>query len=129
MPNLLCPHCRHTIHISASMSGGTAFCPVCGKEFSVPVFPHEQVMNEFRNNETGCQVGRSNRGLAITGLILSCCCSLPGLIISIIALCNMKRENNYDGQGFAIAGIVISIILMGLSVLSSALQGLFMTEM
>jgi len=75
--------------------------------------------------------------LAITGLILGilsflgcCCCegfpfSIPGLIVSIIALVQIKKEpQRRSGKGLALAGLILSIlgILMGLGLLIFSLS-------
>ena len=61
-------------------------------------------------------------GKAITGFVLSLWgifvagipCSILGIIFSSIALSNIKTKN-YKGNGLAIAGLVISIIVLIIS--------------
>lgn len=63
--------------------------------------------------------------LAIVGFILSFLFPLAGLIISIIAL-NQIKASGENGKGFAIAGIVISAVFMVLGLLFMILWiGLF----
>ena len=51
--------------------------------------------------------------MAIWGFILAFLCALPGLILSIVALNQINRSMGMlRGRGLAIAGIVISIIVM-----------------
>lgn len=52
--------------------------------------------------------GRTN-GMCIAGFVLAFFCSILGLIFSIIGL-NQAKTRNERGQGFAIAGIVISVL-------------------
>ena len=52
-------------------------------------------------------------GLAIAGFVLSFFCGLLGLIFSLIALSNIRNSNGQQtGEGFAIAGAVISVVSM-----------------
>ena len=55
-------------------------------------------------------------GLAITGFVLAFLLQLIGLILSIIGLVKAKNYGG-NGQGLAIAGIVISVILLPISFL------------
>lgn len=66
---------------------------------------------EIHNNESN-----SNNALAITGFILSFFIPLAGLIVSIFGLKKSKQLHD-NGKGFAIAGIIISSILIGLSLI------------
>jgi len=80
----------------------------------------------------------ANNPLAITGLILGilsvigcCCCyglpfSIPGVIVSGIALAQLKRDTNQQGgKGLAIAGLVLSLvgIALGLALLALGSAG------
>ncbi|KAB7789981.1 DUF4854 domain-containing protein [Bifidobacterium leontopitheci] len=53
---------------------------------------------------------------ALVGLILSFFVALPGLIVSIVGLSQIKKSGE-KGKGLAIGGIVVSVIEMVLSVL------------
>jgi GYF domain 2 len=55
--------------------------------------------------------GQSQQTLAIVGFVLSLLVWPAGLIISIIALNGMKNSGNKEGKGFAIAGLVIGLIV------------------
>jgi hypothetical protein len=72
----------------------------------------------------------ATNSLAVAGLILgilslfgSCCCcyglpfSIPGVIVSAIALAQLRKVDNQGGKGMAIAGLVLSLlgIALGLS--------------
>lgn len=88
------------------VSKESKFCANCGKEVSA-----EEVKNENI-------VAKQSNPLAITGFVISLvsllCCggtSWLGLIFSIIGLIESKKKNN-KGKGLAVAGIVISTILL-----------------
>lgn len=60
----------------------------------------------------------TNKGLAILGLVLSFFVSLAGVIISAVALNKFKESGETDGKGIAIAGLIVGIVFMAISVLS-----------
>jgi hypothetical protein len=62
-------------------------------------------------------IGPSQQGLAIAGFVLSFMIPLLGLIFSWVALSGMKRTGNEEGKGLATAGLIISIVIMGLGCL------------
>lgn len=57
--------------------------------------------------------GPSHQGLAIAGLVGAFVMPIVGLILSWIALSNMKRDGNPEGRGVALAGAIISGITVG----------------
>ncbi len=73
--------------------------------------------------------GPRTNSLAVAGLVLGllsvtcglCCYGLPfniaGIICSSVALGQIRREPAQQGRGFAIAGLVLSILSIGLSIL------------
>ena len=66
----------------------------------------------------------NNKTLAIVGLVLALVLGgLPGLIVSAVALKKMKDSGEEDGKGFAIAGLVIGIVELGIIVLTIACGG------
>ena len=86
-------------------------CKNCGKEIDdyAVVCPYCGVqVGEIRTKKT-CT-------LAIVGFVLSLLFPLVGLICSIIARNKCRREN-LDGDGLALAGIIIGAIETGLSLL------------
>ncbi|HTR52079.1 MAG TPA: DUF4190 domain-containing protein [Kofleriaceae bacterium] len=63
-------------------------------------------------------------GMAIAGFVLSFFCALLGLIFSIIGYNECKRSNGeVTGEGLALAGIIISIIGMLLTLVIVASGG------
>ncbi|HVK71895.1 MAG TPA: DUF4190 domain-containing protein [Kofleriaceae bacterium] len=60
---------------------------------------------------------RTTSGLAIAGFVCSFLCGLLGLILSIVALSEIKKSDRLlGGEGLAIAGIVISLASMVLAI-------------
>jgi hypothetical protein len=61
-------------------------------------------------------------GLAIAGFVCSFFCGLLGLILSILGRNECKRSGGtVGGEGLALAGIVISCVMLGLSVFAVAI--------
>jgi hypothetical protein len=67
------------------------------------------------------QGGQSQQSLAIVGFVFSLLVPIVGLIISIVALNAMKTHGNYEGKGFATAGLIISLIFIVLGCVGFAL--------
>lgn len=60
-----------------------------------------------------------NKTLAIIGFILSLVVGgLPGLIVSAIALKKFKDSGETDGKGFALAGLIIGIVVTAIAIIS-----------
>lgn len=63
-------------------------------------------------------------GLAVAGFIVSLVglllplAPLIGLILSIVALTNIKRDKKLSGRGFAIAGTIIGAVLLVMRLIS-----------
>ncbi len=56
-------------------------------------------------------VFQKTSGLAITGFVLSFVCGVLGLIFSLIGYSEVKKsKGRLNGQGFALAGIIISLV-------------------
>ena len=86
------------------------FCTNCGNDLSEATVKSEPQVSEPKQSNTN--------GLAIAGFVISlvsllCCGGTAwlGLIFSIIGLVESKKKNG-AGKGLAIAGIIISIILL-----------------
>ena len=87
-------------------------CPKCDKK---EVVKAEKVTKTEKVSEP-VSSGKTN-GLAIAGFVLSLAsllfgliCSIPGLILSIVGL-NQCKKNGDEGNGLAIAGIIVSAIM------------------
>lgn len=91
------------------------FCKNCGKEVD-----DQAVICPY----CGVQLGKIENGkpanetctLAIVGFILSFFISIAGLICSIIAY-RKCRDENLNGKGFAVAGIVISAVSVAVALI------------
>jgi Zn-finger nucleic acid-binding protein len=89
--------------VSRAATGGLAPRPA-GDPVFAPQVVHQVHYVQPRTN-----------GLAIAGFICAFLCSLPGLIMSIIAYKQCKDSNGtLGGEGLALAGIIISIASMAL---------------
>lgn len=110
---------------------GSIYCEKCGSPVAAPQQPVAPVGSApVQNNQvvypnaTITTAPRKTNGLAIAGFVLSIvsiffCCggivtALPGLILSIIGLKDINK-NGEDGKGLAIAGIIISAIMLAFS--------------
>lgn len=99
------------------------FCTNCGNDLSAIAQASEvKVATESKPSNTN--------GLAIAGFVISLvsllCCggtSWLGLIFSIIGLVESKKKNG-SGKGLAIAGIIISVILLFLLIALYALYAI-----
>ena len=57
-----------------------------------------------------------NKQLATLGMILSFFLPPVGIIISAVALSKFKQSGETDGKGFAIAGLIIGIVIVVLGI-------------
>lgn len=120
-----CPAC------GSQIDGDSKFCTTCG--YSLEVQNNNQMNNQGANTAnnnapqnnydinqnftTSAGIKEYTNGMAITGLVISiaslilCCGSISiiGLVFSIIGL-NKAKQNNGNGKGLAIAGLIINII-------------------
>ena len=90
------------------------FCKFCGKEIDdrAVVCPHCGLqIAPVQKKET-----KETCTLAIVGFVLSFFVSIAGLICSIIAR-KKCREENLEGGGLALAGIIISAVSMAIVVI------------
>ncbi len=63
----------------------------------------------------------NNKTLAIIGFVLSLVVGgLPGLIVSAIALKKFNETGETDGKGFAVAGLIIGIVMTVIAVIGVA---------
>ena len=126
---MFCPKC------GTQLEDGVKFCPSCGASiqpeqpesavfetpsytYTIPENPTQPVFNAAVINND--QENTAGNGAAVASLIISiisvvcCCCgiiAIPGLICGILGL---KSKN----RGMAIAGIIISAIVLGLWIIS-----------
>ena len=97
---MYCKNCGHEVNDNA------VICPNCG--VATDNYLKTSTAPEQKNT------------MALIGFILSFFVAIAGLIISIIAYKNAKKpEYNGDGKNFALAGIIISAVSMGIGLISS----------
>lgn len=91
------------------------FCKNCGQEIddNAVVCPHCGV--QVGKIEAPVNTNTNSNTIAIVGFVFSFLIALVGLICSIMGYKNAKEGAPY--KGLALAGIIISAISMGLSVL------------
>lgn len=90
------------------------FCKNCGREISdsTVVCPHCGVqIADFKKSAS-----KQTCTMAIVGFVLSFLVSVAGLICSIIAR-KKCREENLEGGGLALAGIIISAVSIGFTII------------
>ena len=109
------------------LDDGVKFCTSCGKATESDTISNN---NQPVNNTTNVTVNnggeKKTNGLAIAGFVMSIvsvflCCGIlnvPGLILSIVGLVKAKDYNG-DGKGLAIAGIIISAIVIVIGIILS----------
>lgn len=107
-----CPNCGNDL-------GDThgSFCIACGKPLEEPKTwenAEDRSQTEARYDAPSQPqvryVERKTNGLAIAGFITSFFTMLVGLILSWIALSQIKDNPDQEGRGLAIAGIIISAV-------------------
>ena len=101
------------------------FCKNCGQELNeqAVICPHCGVATDNYAKTTA--VPEQKNTLALVGFILSFFVSLAGLIVSIIAYKNAKKpEFNGDGKSFALAGIIISAVSMGIGLIGGIIYSI-----
>ncbi|MDE7168051.1 MAG: zinc-ribbon domain-containing protein [Clostridia bacterium] len=94
------------------------YCKNCGKEVNenAVICPNCGVPTD--NYTKSAAAPEQKNTLALVGFILSFFVTIAGLVISIIAYKNAKKpEYNGDGKNFALAGIIISAVSLGLSLI------------
>lgn len=107
--------------------GAIGVCQTCGR----PVCPNCQVWVQGRSYCRQClsmtvpsHPGQGPGGLAITSFVLSLAgfacgiTAIPGLIIGLVELGKIRRgESPAPGRGFALAGVIVGGIIIGLGLL------------
>ncbi len=109
---------RVCIHCGNQVPEDAAFCPVCGADIRY---------NANREAAGGAYAQPQPRPapapadeyspMSIAGFIVSFFSAIIGLILSILALNESKRTGSVKSGNFAKAGIIISSVSLGLTVL------------
>lgn len=104
----------------ANLGDGSTFCPYCGTQTGSPNTAAQQPYYQSAQ-QNNMQSAQPQNTLAIVGFILSFFVTVPGLIISILDYNAAKRGAPH--MGFAKAGIIISAVSIGLSILVGIVYG------
>ncbi len=103
------------------------FCKFCGQEIADNAIicvhcgrPTDQYATANKSEQKTQPVANKQNTIAIVGFVLSFIVALAGLICSIIGYKKAKNEG-LDNGSLALAGIIISAVSMGLSLILSFL--------
>jgi len=92
---------------NCGMEFNSNYCPNCGKAAGVE--PSQTAEQSTATKAANVKNNEWN-GLAIAGFVLSLLgFNIVALVLSIVGLCQIKK-NGGQGQGFAIAGIVVAAV-------------------
>lgn len=100
---MFCPKCGNTVNEDAT------FCPVCGAALKGEAQPAPQPTPAYAPV-------RGSNTMAILGLVFAFIMPILGLIFSILGL-NKAKEMQGEGHGLALAGLIISIVEMAISLI------------
>ena len=100
---MFCKNC------GTQLNDNAVICPQCGVPTSNPPPIMPQQVQAKRDNP-----------LAIVGFVLAFFCSIAGLICSIVGY-NKAKNEGLDNRGLALAGIIISAVSIGATVLVVAI--------
>lgn len=123
-------------------------CPSCGNLFSSQQPGAQQRDAEPNPGQNAAQgepvyspyqapvVAPKNNGLAIASLVCSlvgalCCglASIAGIILGFIARSQIRQSNGMQqGDGMALAGIIVGIVAIALSIIGGILAAVFIPE-
>lgn len=124
---MICKQCGKALDDSAR------FCPCCGAETShAQAAPDARPIEEMPISPSPAKETEKWSVLAIVSFAISVACVLgyigggyivhiATLVMSIIALSRIRKDPTMKGDGFAIAGIVISAVSVGLFFVAMAL--------
>ena len=124
-----CPECKQGIKAAVKAAGEMAACPNCGKNVKVPGLVSKNGVVKpplpFQPLQSGTtqQINKKSKGMAIAGLVLGIISVVPvlfcggpiwailGIIFSSVARHRItNKPNQYEGEGLAIAGLIVSIV-------------------
>lgn len=106
---MYCRNCGKQIEDNAVV------CPYCGV-LTHDVQPAQQQAQPVYQ-QAAPQKEEEFNVIALVGFILSFFICIAGLVCSIIGY-NQAKESNGNGKGFAIAGIVISAVELGIALIT-----------
>lgn len=106
-----CSHCGNELFEQSVV------CPKCGCQ--VRDFNFASNNQQPNNTETQQAQPKKMNAMCLSGFILSFIFPLVGLILSCIGRSQVVQNPSQDGESLAKAGIIISAVRLGLSVLTS----------
>ena len=113
---------KYCEHCGSELKSGVEFCSNCGaKVGSKSEKLTGEVVNNTNTTKTGVKDNTTVLAFVCSLIGLLCCCSfvsLPGLILSIVSLVNMRDGKiSNEKKGLAIAALVISIFTLLMTIL------------
>lgn len=114
---MFCPKCGKEIE------DGSKECVACGEKFEVnePAIQTQEIpqIQEVSNVDKKCKKAKTSLIVAIVGLIIAgIICGTYALITGIQALKEIKEDKELSGRGVAIAGVVLGLLDVVLSIYS-----------
>ena len=118
MPQIFtCPHCRRTSTIADEFAGQSGPCAGCGRIITVPLNPGSVPMPPNLDESAAIRmllpVGRSIWAIAAGYLGLFSVLMFPApfaILISVLAIRDIRKNPKKHGLGRAIFGLVMGII-------------------
>ena len=109
---------KYCTKCGAQLADDDDYCYFCGAKFDEikQVEPKEQPTFQDQSYYEDKYYGQRPNTVALLGFVFAFLSPIVGLILSIIGLKKAKEMSGL-GRGYAIAGIIISIVSMILSVL------------
>ena len=108
---MFCPKC------GKEMADDSKYCSACGAQFEVAQ-PAVQT-NGASKADKKCKQAKSSFIMAIVGLIIAgIICGTYAFVTGIQALKEIKADKELSGKGMAIAGIVLGLLDIVLSIYS-----------
>ena len=96
---------KYCVYCGEQIADESVFCVHCGKMVGPTPLTQQPVKNKSLNV------------VCLLGFIFSFISTIVGLILSIIGFCQVKNADDKTGKGLALAGIIISSVMIGFVVL------------
>jgi hypothetical protein len=134
-----CPHCGSAMQLPENVQTATVTCARCHQTFvaenlSLPkasfgsarvsdsILPEAQGSPSMPPAPYTSGKAIASLALGILSLVLCMICSIPGLILGMLALREIKQEGEHvGGRGIAIAGLVFNFLGLLLAVVGGAI--------
>lgn len=108
---MYCKHCGNQIE------EGSVFCAHCGQKVQETTIETSIQPNQTIETTSTTSTKSENpaQTTAIIGFVLAFFVSIAGLIVSSIALKKYSTQENQEGRGLAVAGLVVSIVSVSIA--------------